>query len=101
MKVTDSKRISPKTSISIIALATIGILLIPLIAMQFTDEVAWTGTDFIVAGALLLGGGLSYELLARKVKTRERQIALVLTLVALVAFIWVELAVGIFSGWRS
>ena len=34
-------------------------LLLPLVAMQFTDEVNWSETDFIVAGALIGGTGLT------------------------------------------
>ena len=44
------------------------ILLIPLMAMQFTEEVNWELTDFIVAGVLLLGTGLVCEFVMRKVK---------------------------------
>jgi hypothetical protein len=50
-----------------VALATALILLVPLVAMQFTDEVDWGVADFAVAGALLGGTGLLlYELAARK-----------------------------------
>ena len=48
------------------ALATAFLLLLPLLAMQFTDEVVWDLADFAVAGALLFGAGLTYELVARK-----------------------------------
>ena len=49
-----------------VALATAFILLVPLLAMQFTDEVAWGVFDFAVAGALLGGTGLIHQLAARK-----------------------------------
>ena len=49
-----------------IALGTAFILLVPLVAMQFTDEVAWDLADFVVAGILLFGAGLAYELIATK-----------------------------------
>ena len=36
-----------------VAMATIALLLIPLVAMQFTREVDWTAGDFLVMGVLL------------------------------------------------
>jgi hypothetical protein len=41
------------------------LFLLPLIAMQFTDEVAWKLGDFVIFGALLLAAGLTYEFAAR------------------------------------
>jgi hypothetical protein len=41
-------------------------LLLPLVAMQITDEVDWGLADFVFAGALLGGTGLLLELAARK-----------------------------------
>jgi hypothetical protein len=38
------------------------ILLLPLIAMQLTDEVLWTAYDFAFAGTVLCGAGLVYAL---------------------------------------
>lgn len=58
----DNKLIQP---IAALALATGILLLIPLTAMQFTDEVVWTLSDFIIAGALLFGTGFSYILVTR------------------------------------
>jgi hypothetical protein len=50
-----------------IALVTAFILLLPLVAMQFTDEVDWGVFDFVAAGVLLGGGGLLlHRLAARK-----------------------------------
>ncbi len=49
-----------------VALATACILLVPLVAMQITDEVDWSLADFVFAGALLGGTGLLLELAARK-----------------------------------
>jgi len=45
----------------------IGLLFIPLIAMQFSKEVNWSIFDFIVIGILLLSTGLLCELVLRKV----------------------------------
>jgi hypothetical protein len=49
-----------------VALVTACILLLPLVAMQVTDEVDWGLGDFVLAGALLGGTGLLLELAARK-----------------------------------
>lgn len=73
------------------------LLLIPLIAMQFTDEVKWTLSDFVVMGVLLLGTGLLCELVIRKVKKVEYRIALCVALLAALFLVWAELAVGIFG----
>jgi membrane protein CcdC involved in cytochrome C biogenesis len=73
------------------------ILLIPLIAMQFTTEVNWTIADFIVAGVLLLSTGLLCELAIRKIKNVKVRVALCLGMLAFLVLIWAELAVGIFG----
>jgi hypothetical protein len=85
-----------KRLIGIVSTAAI-LLLIPFIAMQFTDEVKWGPIDFIVMGVLLLGTGLLCEFTLRKVKKTSYRIALIAA--ALLAFflIWAELAVGIFG----
>lgn len=73
------------------------ILLIPFIAMQFTDEVNWTPSDFIVAGILLLGTGLILDLVMRKIKNIRYRIAISIALLIILFLIWAELAVGIFG----
>ena len=81
----------------IIVLAVALLLLIPLIAMQFTHEVNWTLMDFVVAGVLLLGTGLLCELVIRKVNNVRLRIAICVALLAILLLIWVQLAVGIFG----
>lgn len=73
------------------------ILLVPLIAMQFINDVNWKLNDFIIAGVLLLGTGLACEFIIRKVKARKNRIALFVVAVAILLLIWAELAVGIFG----
>jgi len=80
-----------------IVLTVAALLLLPLIAMQFTAEVNWTLSDFIIAGVLLLGTGLLCELVLRKVKKREYRIALCAGLLLALFLVWVELAVGLFG----
>lgn len=60
----------------IILIIVAGILLIPLVAMQFTNEVNWTIFDFVVAGILLYASGLMLEFNSRKIQKRSRRIIL-------------------------
>ena len=78
-----------------ILLTVVIILLIPFIAIQFTHEVNWTASDFMVAAVLLLGTGLACELVLRKVKKTEHRIAFCAVLLAILLIVWAELAVGI------
>ncbi|MCZ6594655.1 MAG: hypothetical protein O6943_07060 [Bacteroidetes bacterium] len=80
-----------------IMITVVLLLLIPLIAMQFIDEVNWTLLDFVVAGVLLLATGLICELVIRKVNKIEHRIAICLTILTALFLIWAELAVGIFG----
>ena len=82
----------------IIILSVIGVLLlIPLVAMQFTDEVYWTGSDFLIMGILLLGTGLLCELILRKVTKRSSRVILCAVVLGVLILTWMELAVGIFG----
>ena len=76
---------------------TIILLLVPLIAMQFSDEVSWTVSDFVVAGVLLMGTGLLCSLVIDRVKKPVFKIAICLAILATLLVIWAELAVGIFG----
>ncbi|HSN48820.1 MAG TPA: hypothetical protein VLR29_08675 [Flavobacterium sp.] len=72
------------------------LLLLPLIAMQFTKEVNWTLFDFVVAGVLLFGTGILCELAIRKIKNTKYRIAAVAIILAALLLLWSELAVGFF-----
>jgi uncharacterized membrane protein len=85
-----------KRIIFILGIVT-SILIIPLIAMQFTQEVNWTLSDFIVAGVLLLVAGLGLELVLQKVNNKENRIAFYALIIIVLLLIWAELAVGIFG----
>ena len=52
-----------------VALATAFIVLLPLLAMQITDEVDWGVADFVFAGALTAGTGVLLELAVRQPRT--------------------------------
>jgi hypothetical protein len=78
-----------------IALVTGLLLLVPLVAMQFSDEVVWGPFDFLIAGALLFGTGVSFELLRRKTRSMAYRLAAGIGLAASLLMVWANLAVGI------
>lgn len=77
--------------------STIALLLLaPLVAMQFTDEVVWTAFDFAFAGVLLVGAGLAMELAAWKLRGRMARTIAAGAILFVTALIWAEAAVGVF-----
>ena len=89
--------ILPTKSLQIIILTITTLLLIPLIAMLFTDEVNWCLFDFIAAGILLMGTGLAGELIMKKVTKLSLRITLWALLLATLLLVWIELSVGLFG----
>ena len=71
------------------------ILLLPLLAMQFTDQVVWDVADFAIFGALLVGVGVTYELAARMTGDTAYRAAVGVALAAAFLLVWVNGAVGI------
>lgn len=85
-----------KRLIAILLIAT-GLLLVPLVAMQFTTEVAWTLSDFIIMGVMLYGTGLACEWILRKVRKPAYRLAVCAVVLFAFLLTWAELAVGIFG----
>lgn len=73
------------------------ILCIPLIAMQFTNEVQWKSLDFLIALVLLLGLAITIEFVLQKTKGLKTKRAWVALAVFIFLLIWAELAVGLFG----
>ncbi|MGK7296240.1 MAG: hypothetical protein ACNS61_10515 [Candidatus Wenzhouxiangella sp. M2_3B_020] len=71
------------------------LLLVPLLAMQFTDEVAWTAADFVVMGVLLALVGLGFELAARLSGDFVYRAAFGVAVLGGFLLIWANLAVGV------
>lgn len=87
-----------KTKRPLIILTVVSVLLlIPLIAMQFSSEVNWSGFDFLVMGILLTGTGLLFELFLRIFTTTRSRIVVCSFLVVAFILLWIELAVGVFN----
>ncbi|NYZ17347.1 hypothetical protein HL658_32795 [Azospirillum sp. RWY-5-1] len=72
------------------------LLLLPLVAMRFTDEVAWGVEDFAAAGALLVGAGAVFELAVRRTGKPAHRVMIAAVLVGLVLTVWAHAAVGVF-----
>ena len=72
-----------------------GLLMIPLIAMQFTDEVNWQLGDFLIMGTVLLGLGLLYEFIAQRSEKTVYKAAFGVGLLGAFLLFWVNGAVGI------
>lgn len=85
-----------KRLIILLAIAVI-LLLIPLIAMQFSNEVAWDIYDFTIMGVLLLSTVSICELVMRKVNSMKNRILICGTVLFIFFLIWAELGVGIFG----
>ena len=86
---------SLKLTIPVVGLITLLILLVPLVAMQFTDEVNWTAVDFIIAGALLFGTGMLLVWALRQSTSLAYRAAMGLTIGTTFLMIWANLAVGL------
>jgi hypothetical protein len=80
----------------ILATSITVLLLLPLVAMQFTNEVNWSSMDFVSAAAILLGAGCLFLWISYRIKKRKMQLLLYFLLFAGLFFVWAELAVGIF-----
>ena len=91
---TDPVRPAYRSAIRVL-LVTAFILLLPLVAMHFTDEVVWGVADFAVAGALLFGTGFTYALIARKVDRVVYRFAIGVALATALLLVWLNLAVGV------
>lgn len=71
------------------------LLLLPLVAMQFTAEVKWTGSDFALWGVMLGIACGTYELATRMTRNSAYRAAVAVAVAAAFLLVWIDLAVGI------
>jgi hypothetical protein len=71
------------------------LLLLPLVAMQFTDEVAWSPGDFLAAWILMMTAGLAYLLVTARAGSLVYRAAAGVAVGAAFLLVWVNLAVGL------
>lgn len=77
--------------------AAAALLSVPLIAMQFTNEVVWTASDFAVMGFLLFATAFCIDFILRKVPKRGQRFFYIALCLLVLLLVWAELAVGIFG----
>lgn len=70
------------------------LLVLPAVAMRFTNEVNWTVGDFIFAALLMGTVGLAFELTVRVTRSRAHRAAIGVALAASFLTIWANGAVG-------
>ena len=75
----------------------LALLCIPLLAMQFSEDVRWSVADFVLAGFLLFFSGLLVLFIQNKVSKRSWRFGLIFIVVFLLLLLWAELAVGLFN----
>jgi len=98
---TTALRAGVRTDLIRVVVGTGLVLLVPLVAMRFTGEVVWTLSDFVVAGLIVFTTGMAYTLATRNARQIKRRLAVGAVLLAVFAYVWVELAVGIFTNLGS
>ena len=78
------------------------LLLIPFVAMQFTEEVQWNMADFVIMGTLLSVTGITCDLAWQKISGKYTRIFVCILVLLAFLLIWAELAVGVFgSPWAG
>lgn len=80
-----------------VALAPLSFLLVPLVAMNFTNEVNWGPYDFLIAAVLLGGMALLLDIILRKTNNSPKRWLLGLGVFLVVVLLWAEMAVGLFG----
>lgn len=93
-QISGSRRASGKR-IAAWALAPLLLLLVPLVAMQFTSEVDWGEEDFIVMGIMLALAGGCYGLLTSRAGNFAYRAGAAMALGTAFLIVWSSLAVGI------
>ncbi len=75
--------------------ALLALLVLPAVAMTFTDEVDWTFGDFVFAGILLFALGAGVEIAIRVGRSGPLRLGLIIATLAGFFTLWSNAAVGI------
>ncbi len=71
------------------------LLFIPLIGMNFTDDIDWSLSDFIVAGLILLVFSICANFIILKISNKNGRVVFITILLIIFVLVCAELAVGI------
>ena len=71
------------------------VMLVPAVAMQFTDEVRWGFEDFGAAVALLAVAWFGLEIIFHLVKRRRSRLVASAAVALCLLAVWAHLAVGL------
>jgi len=88
--------LSPKKHL-VLGVIILCILSIPLIAMQFSTEVNWSISDFVIAAILLFSFALIGVFASRKLSSFKYRYFVYLLIILCFLLLWAELAVGILN----
>jgi asparagine N-glycosylation enzyme membrane subunit Stt3 len=78
--------------------AALLLLLLPLLAMQLTDQVNWTVGDFAFAAALVVAVGIPIEIALRRAPDRTYLAAVGVALLGALLLLWLSAGVGLIGG---
>lgn len=73
------------------------VLSIPLVGNLVSKEVNWSGSDFMIAGALLFTVAFLINLVRNKIKKQSQRLLICIFILLALALLWTELAVGVFG----
>lgn len=80
-----------------IYLIAVSLLIIPALGMQFSNDVNWSLSDFLIAGIILFIAASMVNIILTFIHKKLWKIILLIISFFIIAIIWAELAVGIFG----
>lgn len=85
---------TPARSLLLILLTTGLVLTVPLIAMQFSEDMNWNTFDFAALAVVVLGAATVFTLAASRVRDLSHRTAIGFLVAIVLALVIVELGVG-------
>jgi hypothetical protein len=80
-----------KKEVCTVLFSTLLILFVPLIVMQFTNEVNWDASDFFVAGVLLFIFGYLFKVLTKSSNNQIKSIVIGMVVLGMLILVWANL----------